>query len=646
MCLLHALSIFAFLIAQSKAQWVEGFWESWNMHNLNDFASDLSKIPANQQGTGTSVNIIDVAFSDFSFTRDSNGRLLFGYLNGLNGPDGLKFNANKLKQAVAAAKANGAKVKISFGGATFQMYTRIKSEAEAVAFAALIAEAVNFYKFDGVDFDIEEKVTLASIQIALIKALRSNLGSSKTISYTMPATAQNYEPYLSTIIGIKGYVDYFNIMAFDVYWRGYDAPTDFLSLKSKTGVPLSKIVWGIMPGCSDDPNENTTLEEAKSYAQWAKNNGLKGMMIWSLNRDTNHRTGATACVYQTGQPDGTYINAIAAVFSSTSPAPPPPSPTPIPPTPTPTPTPKPTPPPQPKSGPFMEAYWEAWNMQRLSDYSSDLSQIPVSAVGSGSKINIISIAFCDYSFSRDSSNNLLFGYVNSLASPTGQPFGFSALKSAVNAIHSKGGKVKISFGGATFSMSQQVTSQSSAETFVANTAAAVKAYTLDGVDFDIEDGSTSSSLIIYTLRRLREVLGSGYIISLTVPAMAYNYEPYRSVLQQSVQYLDYVTIMAFDVYWSGYSPTNDFSTMTAQVGVPTNKISWGVMPGCHDAPNEFTSVDDAKTFARYVKSNGMAGMMIWSTNRDTNHRTGMTSCLYQTGQPDSTYANAMAGALI
>jgi len=285
-------------------------------------------------------------------------------------------------------------------------------------------------------------------------------------------------------------------------------------------------------------------------------------------------------------------------------------------------------------------------MMKSNDYNSDLSKIPVGPIGSGSKINIVSIAFTDYSFTRDSGNNLLFGYLNNLAGPNRQTFGFTAMKNAITALKNKGGKVKISFGGATFSMSRQVTSQATGETFVQNACAAIKAYGLDGADFDIEDGGTAATLAVYVLRRMREVLGTGYIISLTIPAKGYLYEPYRSIVKGALTYVDYVTLMAFDTYYQSYNPYNDFTSFGSQIGIANKKMSWGVMPGCHDAPKEFTSVEDAKNFAKYVKTNGMAGAMIWSANRDTNHRTNASACLYQTGQPDGTYASTMAAALV
>ena len=118
--------------------------------------------------------------------------------------------------------------------------------------------------------------------------------------------------------------------------------------------------------------------------------------------------------------------------------------------------------------------------------------------------------------------------------------------------------------------------------------------------------------------------------------------PYRSVIKQRHEQLDAINIMAYDYYWQGYDPLNDFAELIS-LGVPKDKIVWGIMPGRHDAMSEYTTVDDAVKTAKYVMENGLGGVMYWDVNRDTNHRSapGKTSELFQTMQPDGTYLNAI-----
>ena len=57
-----------------------------------------------------------------------------------------------------------------------------------------------------------------------------------------------------------------------------------------------------------------------AYAEKAKSSGLAGVMVWSINKDTNHRFKHPydgACTpTQTGLPDGTYHKAIGQIMHS------------------------------------------------------------------------------------------------------------------------------------------------------------------------------------------------------------------------------------------------------------------------------------------------------------------------------------------
>ena len=87
--------------------------------------------------------------------------------------------------------------------------------------------------------------------------------------------------------------------------------------------------------------------------------------------------------------------------------------------------------------------------------------------------------------------------------------------------------------------------------------------------------------------------------------------------------------MAYDVYWSGYDLIKDFESFES-IGVDKSQIVWGIMPGWNDSSNEFTHISDAKDAGNYVASNGLAGVVMWDINRDTNHRS-QTGCLFETG---------------
>lgn len=293
--------------------------------------------------------------------------------------------------------------------------------------------------------------------------------------------------------------------------------------------------------------------------------------------------------------------------------------------------------------PFLEGYWEAWNMTKPNDYASDLSKIPVSSIPVKGAANVVSIAFGDYSYSRDSSNSILIGYLNQQVMKNGQIFGAKELRSAVNCLKLNGGKVKLSVGGATFSMSSYIKSLPDADKFVHNTLEAISFYNLDGIDFDIEDGACSSELQSYVIQRLKNLMPN-IIISYTLPGTAENHEPYRSVIINSHSSIDFFNVMAYDVYWPGYNPIDNFDSIS-NLGVPKNKLVWGIMPGRHDAPNEFTSLQDAAVSAEYVLSHNMAGVMFWTFNRDTNHRTGGSGTIFETGMEDGSYLECVSEVL-
>ena len=61
-------------------------------------------------------------------------------------------------------------------------------------------------------------------------------------------------------------------------------------------------------------------KQLPKYTEKAKFLGLAGVMIWSINRDTDHRQNYDAGICnlaQTGLPDGTYHTAISHVLKYT-----------------------------------------------------------------------------------------------------------------------------------------------------------------------------------------------------------------------------------------------------------------------------------------------------------------------------------------
>jgi len=280
--------------------------------------------------------------------------------------------------------------------------------------------------------------------------------------------------------------------------------------------------------------------------------------------------------------------------------------------------------------PYVETYWESWiSGDYPDDFGAFLKDVPVGPPGSCTGANVVNIAFGDYS------GGIL-----------GQESDEKVVKDGIAAIHAKGGLVKIALGGALFSMGQHVTSPDDALHFAEQMQAAVLEYGLDGMDLDVEDAGAGEDVQVAVIKETRRLLPNfhiTYTIAATVPAI----EPWRSVIQRTVDDLDAINIMAYDYYWPGYTFDLDLNTLKS-LGVPSDKIVYGIMPGHSDAPNEYTSIEDAVSVADYVLANGLAGAMTWDVNRDCRARMYYEEGednLFQTGQADGLFIDTLSANL-
>jgi len=264
------------------------------------------------------------------------------------------------------------------------------------------------------------------------------------------------------------------------------------------------------------------------------------------------------------------------------------------------------------------------------DFSAFLAGVPASPVGSCTGSNLINIAFADYS-----------------GGIAGHAATEEIIREGVAAIHSAGGLAKLALGGATASMATYLPSPAAARQFAASLASEAELYQLDGVDLDVEDGAAGAEVQVALMDELRRLLGPEFHISYTLPALSGQFEPWADTIRQAADLLDAVNVMAYDYYWDGYTFEQDLN-MLHGLGIPHNKVVYGLMPGHHDAGNEYTSLGDAAAAARYAAERGLAGVMTWDANRDCEARLGYQAGednLYQTGQGDGVYLNTISRAL-
>jgi len=246
---------------------IESYWESWNSA---DPISDIINMH---------VDIINIAFANFATTGTHTYAIA-----------GVECTPATLAAFVTQAHSAGKKVKIAIGGATYPLSFQLKTTQDAVGMAQAIALYIQQNNLDGVDFDIED-YPAPELQVALLQNTRQLLGNNALISYTPKSPASTTFPYYQVIQNGQQYLDAILIMAYD-YAPGYNYQQDAQALAAM-GVPVSKIAIGFMPGM-DDVGVMTSLNDITTAAQYIKQNGLKGIMFWDLNRDLENMTGLGA----------------------------------------------------------------------------------------------------------------------------------------------------------------------------------------------------------------------------------------------------------------------------------------------------------------------------------------------------------------
>jgi len=281
---------------------------------------------------------------------------------------------------------------------------------------------------------------------------------------------------------------------------------------------------------------------------------------------------------------------------------------------------------------YVESYWESWDAWENypEDFAAFLKDVPATPIGSCTGVNLVNIAFGDYSGGiggHDATDDII--------------------REGIKAIHEKGGYVKIALGGALYSMGSYVSSTAEATEFAEKMAVAAADLGLDGMDLDVEDSGTGAEVEIFLIKETRRILGPDFHITYTLPALSAQYDPWMSTIAGTVEELDAVNVMAYDYYWNGYTFDLDLEQLT-MLGLPPSKIVYGVMPGHHDAGNEYTSVEDAAAVTKYALEKGLGGVMTWDINRDCSGRQGNPDggdTLWQTGQGDGVYLDIISATL-
>ncbi len=285
-------------------------------------------------------------------------------------------------------------------------------------------------------------------------------------------------------------------------------------------------------------------------------------------------------------------------------------------------------------------FWESWSDTNRSEAFHKLGSVP-----SG-------VTTTDVAFSIADSNEV---------SP---PQNTYPLGPGAKRIHAHGGKVLLSFGGATSPFGITDPAQ-----FASNLGAYAKSHAkvYDGFDFDDEVmPSNGQQQLIDVLLAVRKALPNAIV---TFDAFIDGADPGSgsghqgediAVVQQAGSAIDYLNVMAYDQY--GWHPSDhpdcsyrqgssddcrlDVLRQFASIDVgsghtfPKSKIVLGLMIGSAD-DGVVISPHAASGYARQVRSLGYRGIMIWDLDRD-NPQSGPSG----TGHPKGTYVRAISKALL
>lgn len=246
---------------------------------------------------------------------DSNGKLAWAGLAALE-PDSANDQAKAINASIAALKAAGGDVMISFGGASgtsiAQAYAAKGKTAQELANA--YAAVVDTYGITHIDFDIEGAAVADAASVALNSQALKLLQQSRPqvhIWYTLPVLPTGLTADGLTVVdaavkaGVK--LDGVNVMAMD--YGESAAPTSGTSAKtmgayaiqsaqstytqlstlySKYGQTFAWSQIGVTPmlGVNDIVSEVFTVADAQALEDFARTKGIGMLSMWQVLRDT------------------------------------------------------------------------------------------------------------------------------------------------------------------------------------------------------------------------------------------------------------------------------------------------------------------------------------------------------------------------
>lgn len=320
---------------RSTAPMFWGYSETWTA-GINTYnRADQPPVEA----YAATLDALILAFNDFTFSADNSGNVLINGINGgssnsdptsgVNASTRCRFaDRRRLLQDAQTECTNGAYGTETFlsdpydGAAALTSYIQSVKDAATAAgnanaqvwvsmggqsgsggtfFADMdvtkVAAATERYQIDGWDLDYEDQQASPTMTFNKIQALSAALravtltnGKKPTLCLCIQAgqTVTNRQGQFATLWTNNpgSYVDYVSIQCYNSCWPT-DVRVDVQNLIAM-GFHPAQIVLGINPGADECavPSYVTQLSDVASYAAYVKAQGLGGMFVWSIQRDT------------------------------------------------------------------------------------------------------------------------------------------------------------------------------------------------------------------------------------------------------------------------------------------------------------------------------------------------------------------------
>ena len=262
--------------------------------------------------------------------------------NPRNADGDLSFNA-KNESLIARARTNGVKVLISMGGGSASTdktlrarYDQLLNQTNRAAFVAKLADYLSAHRFDGLDVDIEGPAINEDYG-AFIRDLAQALKPKGKLLTAALSKGYGGDKVPDSVFA---HFDFVNIMAYDGAgpWSpdspgqhsSFEFATNNVSYWINRGLPKSKAVLGVpfygygfgeaarrrnypykrilaeFPGAENSDQVGNTIwyngmPTIKAKSRYVVEQGLGGIMIWSLDYDVSGEESLLSAIYETLQ---------------------------------------------------------------------------------------------------------------------------------------------------------------------------------------------------------------------------------------------------------------------------------------------------------------------------------------------------------